>query len=169
MLWGFCLASFGVMFCRLVLCFLYTPKTTGPSSQWYQFFNCGWVWVWPCTSSLWGSIMYKIRCNPTHPLCGALSLWSVCRCGLHAALWLHIGSLMRLLAAEPRCIAGLLFPCQYLCGTIWVTPCSMVWDWQVSRAGPMPFYWPSARSLLVSCCFPWYMSRNSGRVHMYIK
>ena len=23
-----------------------------------------------------------------------------------------------------------------------VTPCSMVWDWRVSRAGPMPFYWP---------------------------
>ena len=30
-----------------------------------------------------------------------------------------------------------------LCGTILVTPCSTVWDWRVSRAGPMPFYWPS--------------------------
>ena len=65
----------------------------------------------------------------------------LCRCGLHAAL--HIGSLMRHLATEPRSIARLLFPCQYLCGTILVTPCSMVWDWQVSREGPMPFYWPS--------------------------
>ena len=27
--------------------------------------------------------------------------------------------------------------------TILVTPCSMVWNWRVSRAGPMPFYWPS--------------------------
>ena len=26
---------------------------------------------------------------------------------------------------------------------ILVTPCSMVWDWRVSRAGPMPLYWPS--------------------------
>ena len=50
---------------------------------------------------------------------------------------------MRLLAAEPRSIAGLLFPFQYLCGTILVTPYSMVWDWRVSRAVPMPFYWPS--------------------------
>ena len=43
---------------------------------------------------------------------------------------------MCLLAAEPRSIAGLLFPCQYLCGTILVTPCSMVWDWPVSKADP---------------------------------
>ena len=50
---------------------------------------------------------------------------------------------MRLLAAEPRSIAGLLFPCQYFCGTILVSPCSMVWDWRVSRVGLMPFYWPS--------------------------
>ena len=58
-------------------------------------------------------------------------------------LWLHIGTLMRLLAAEPRCTGIILFPCHYLCGTIMVTPYSMVWDWRVSRAGPMPFYWPS--------------------------
>ena len=66
-----------------------------------------------------------------------------CRCGLHAALCSHIGSLMRLLAAEPRSIAGLLFPFQYLCATILVTPYSMVWDWRVSRAGSMSLYWPS--------------------------
>ena len=68
-----------------------------------------------------------------------LFLCLMCRCGLHA----HIGTLMRLLAVEPHSIAGLLFPCQYLCGTILVTSCSMVWDWRVSRAGPMTFYWPS--------------------------
>ena len=50
---------------------------------------------------------------------------------------------MRLLAAEPLSIAGYLFPGQCFCGTILVTPCSMVWDWRVSRAGPMPVYWPS--------------------------
>ena len=72
-----------------------------------------------------------------------LFLCRMCRFGLHAALWSHIDSLMRLLAAEPRSIAGLLFPCQHVCGTILVTLCSMVWDWRVSRAGPMPFYWPS--------------------------
>ena len=33
----------------------------------------------------------------------------MCRCGLHAALWSHIGSLMRLLAAEPNSIAWLFY------------------------------------------------------------
>ena len=71
-------------------------------------------------------------------------LYRMCRCGLHAALWLHIGTLLCLLAVELRSTAGLLFSCQYLCGTILVTPYSMVWDWRVSRAGPIvPFYWPS--------------------------
>ena len=55
---------------------------------------------------------------------------------------------MRLPAAEPRSTAGLLVPSQYLSGTIWLTPYSMVSDWRVSRAGPMPFCWPSC-SLLV--------------------
>ena len=32
---------------------------------------------------------------------------------------------------------------QYLYGTIWVTTYSMVWDWRISRAGSIPFYWPS--------------------------
>ena len=60
-----------------------------------------------------------------------------------ARLRSHIGTLMRLLAAKPLSIALHLFPGQCLCGTILVTLCSMVWDWRVSRAGPMPFYWPS--------------------------
>ena len=77
----------------------------------------------------------------------------ICRCGLHAALS-HIGSSMRLLAAESRIIAGLLFPFQYLCGTILVSPYSMLWDWLVSRAGPMSLYWPSCSLPFVSFCFP---------------
>ena len=72
-----------------------------------------------------------------------LFLCRMCRCGLHEVLCSHICELMRLLSAEPRSITGLLFPCQYLCGTIFVTPCSTVWNWRVSRAGPMSFYWPS--------------------------
>ena len=63
----------------------------------------------------------------------------MCRCDLHAALWSHIGRLMRLFAAEPRCIAGLLFSCQYLCLTILVTPCSMLWDWRVQELGQCLF------------------------------
>ena len=71
------------------------------------------------------------------------SLWcsSCALCAGAGHMW--IGALMHLLAAEPHSIAGLLFACQYLCGTILVTPYSIVWDWRVSRAGPMPFYWPS--------------------------
>ena len=100
--------------------------------------------MWPCTSSICGSIMYDVQ-DQVQPV--APSLWCssfrMCLCGLHATLWSHIGSLMRLLAAEPRSIAGLLFPLQYLCRTILVTPYSMVWNWRVSKAGPMSLYWPS--------------------------
>ena len=67
---------------------------------------------------------------------------------------IHIGTLMRLLAAKPSSTAGLLFLCQHLCGTILVTMYSMVWNWRVSRAGPMLFYWPSCSLPFVSCCFP---------------
>ena len=89
-----------------------------------SFFNCGWVWVWPC------AIMYATLFMVLYPS-------RMCRCVL------HIGTLMRLLAAEPRSNELLLLLCQYLCGLILVTPYSMVWDWRVSRAWSMPFYWPS--------------------------
>ena len=46
MLSGFCPASFGVLFCSMVLGCRYTPLTTGPCSQWCPFFNnCGCVWA----------------------------------------------------------------------------------------------------------------------------
>ena len=77
----------------------------------------------------------------------ALYLCLTCQSGLHEVLWSHIGILLRLPAAEPRSTAGLLFPSQYLSGTIWLTPYSMVWDWRLSRAGPMPFCWPSCSLL----------------------
>ena len=86
-------------------------------------------------------MLYKIRCNPKHPLCGALPVTYV-PVRLIAVLWSHIGILLRLPAAEPRSITRLLFPFQYLFGMIWVTPYFMVWDLRVSRAGPMPFCWP---------------------------
>ena len=60
----------------------------------------------------------------------------------HAVLWSHIGTLMHRLAAEPRSTTLLLFPFWCPSGTILLTPYSMVWDWLVSRAGPMLFYWP---------------------------
>ena len=63
---------------------------------------------------------------------------------------------MRLPAAEPRSSAGLLFPSQYLSGMIWLTAYSMVWDWQVSRAGLMPSCWPSTS--LFFCLQPFSLS-----------
>ena len=71
----------------------------------------------------------------------------MCQSGLHNVLWSHIGILMRLPTAEPRSTAGLLFSSQYLSEAIWLIPYSMVWDWRVSRAGPMTFCWPSCSLL----------------------
>ena len=73
----------------------------------------------------------------------------MCQCGLHAVLWSHIGKLMHHLAAEPCSTAGLLFPSWCPSGTILLTLYSMVWDWWVSRAGPMLLYWPKL-------LFPYY-------------
>ena len=81
-------------------------------------------------------MLYKIRCNPV------LYLDRMCQSGLHAALWSLIGTLMHRLAAEPCSTAGLLFPSRCPSGTILLTQYSMVWEWRVSRAGPMLFYWP---------------------------
>ena len=80
-----CLACFGVLFCRLVLCCRYTPLTTGPSSQWCQFFNLG---VFECDFAHRRSVavlcmLYKIMGNPMHPV---LFLCRLCRCGLHVVL-----------------------------------------------------------------------------------
>ena len=61
----------------------------------------------------------------------------------YVPVWATLGAVIsHRFTAEPRSIDGLLFPYQYLCGTILVTPCLMVSDRRVSRAGPMPFYWP---------------------------
>ena len=77
-------------------------------------------------------ILYKIRCDPVHPLNGALpGLDRMCQRGLHAVLWLHIGTLMHSLAAEPCSTAGLLFPFRCPSGTILLAPFSMVWNWRV--------------------------------------
>ena len=78
-----------------------------------------------------------------------LYLDHMCQCGIHAVLWSHIGTLMHRLAAEPSSTAGLLFPSRCPSGTILPTPYSMVWNWRVSRAGPMLFYWPKL-------LFPYY-------------
>ena len=49
-------------------------------------------------------MLYKNRCNPTHPLNNDLPGPYV-PVGLHAVPWSHIGILMHRLAAEPRSTA----------------------------------------------------------------
>ena len=87
----------------------------------------------------------------------------MCQYVLQAVLWSHIGTHIRILAAEPRSIAGLLTPFQYLCGTILVTPYSMVCDWRVSRAGVQCLLIGlAARSVYVSCCFTFLFFHSMG-------
>ena len=93
-----------------------------------------------------------------------LYLSRTCPCVLHAVLWSHIGTPMRLLTVEPRSTSGLLFTCQYLCGTIMMTPYSIMWDWRVSRAGPKPFYWPSCSLPLCLLLFSLYLLSFYGLV-----
>ena len=92
----------------------------------------------------WQSCVCFIRSGVTWcTLLMVLSLDRMCQRGLHMVLWLHIGTLMHSLAAEPCSTAGVLFPFRCPSGTILLAPFSMVWDWRVSRAGPMLLYWPN--------------------------
>ena len=74
MLLGFCLASFGILFCSVVFGYRYTPLTTGPIVSGACFIAGA---VLNCDLSHRRSVavlcmLYKIRCNPKHPLFGAL-------------------------------------------------------------------------------------------------
>ena len=87
-------------------------------------------------------MLYKTRCNPVHPLNGALPGPYVPVRVTRGALVAHLYTYMHRLAAEPRSTARFLFPSRCSSGTILLTQYSMVWYWRVSRPGPMFFYWP---------------------------
>ena len=111
----------------------------------------------------WQSCVCFIRSGVTCcTLLMVLCLDHMCQCRLHAVLWSHIGTLMHCLVAEPRSMAGLLFPSRCLSGTILQTPYSMVFDWLVSRTGPMLFYLPKLLypyySLLLFFSFLFFLS-----------
>ena len=72
-------------------------------------------------------MLYKIMYKPMHPLNAALP-----------GSYVPVRVTSRL-AAEPRITVGVLFPSRRPSGTILLTQYSMVWDWRVSRAGPMLF------------------------------
>ena len=91
----------------------------------------------------WQSCVCFIRSGVTQcTLLMVIYLDRMCQCGLRVVLWSHIGTLMHHLTAEPCSTAGLLFPSRCPSGMILLTAYLMVWDWRVSRAGPMLFYWP---------------------------
>ena len=75
-----------------------------------------------------------------------LYLDRMCQGGLHAVPCM-VAYLYTYALAEPRSTPGLLFLSQCPSGTILLTTYSMVWDWRVSRAGPMLFY-------CLSCSIP---------------
>ena len=85
-------------------------------------------------------MLYKIRCKPIHPLNSALP-------GPYLPVRVIRGTLVAhwYTYAPPRCRTsqcGMTFlPSHCTSGMILLTPCSMVWDWRVSRAGPKLFYW----------------------------
>ena len=135
---------------------IHTLNSTGPCSQWCPVPNWG-VFEWDIAHRRSVAVLcmlYKIRCNPIHPLNDALP-------GPHVPVRVTSGALVshRHTYAPARCrTAGLLFPSQWFSGTILLTTYSMVWDWRVSRAGPMLFYWPKLLypyySLLLFFPFP---------------
>ena len=142
MLSGFYPASFKALFCSIVLGCRCTPLMDRVVSS-ASFLTGG---VFECDLAHRRSMavlcmLYKIRCNPMHPIYGALPVPYVPVRVTRGALIPH-----RYTYAPPSCrttqYRRTFIPCQYLRGAILVTPYSLVWAWQVSRAGPMPFYWP---------------------------
>ena len=148
MLLGFCLASFGILFCSVVFGCRTHLKLLDRVVSGACFLAGG---VLNCNLSHRRSVavlcmLYRIRCNPMHPLCGALPVPYMPVRVTRGALIAH-----RYTYAPHRCKTSqyrtLLFPSQYLSGTIWLTSYSAMWDWRGSRAGQMPFSWPSCSLL----------------------
>ena len=92
-------------------------------------------------------MLYKIKCNPVHPLNGALPGPYVPARVTRGALVAH-----RYTYAAPRsrtlqCSRTLQYSRTFIpfSVSLWNdlgNPVSMVRDWRVSRAGPMLLYWP---------------------------
>ena len=104
-------------------------------------------------------MLYKIRCkcNPIHllndALPGPIVKVRVTRDALAAHRYTFVPSRCRT-SQYRRIFVHQVCPF----GSILLTPCSMVWDWRVSRGGPMFFYWPKLLypyySLLLFFPFP---------------
>ena len=109
-------------------------------------------------------MLYKIRCKHLMMLYLDLDPLNDALLGLNYALPLPRRALVahRYTFVLPHCRTSqhhrTLFRSQCSSGAILLTLYSMVWDWWISRAGPMLFYWPKVLypcySLLLFFPFP---------------
>ena len=85
-------------------------------------------------------MLYKIRCNPVHPLNGVLP-------GTYVPVRVTLGALVahRYTYSPPRCrtlpYSRTFIPLSVFLWSDLANPVFVVWDWRVSGAGPMLFYW----------------------------
>ena len=106
-------------------------------------------------------MLYKFRYNPMYPLYGALP-WTL------VSVLVTCGELVAhrypytLLRCRTSLYLRIFIPLTVSLWNIVVTPHSMVWDWRVSRAGPMPFCWPSSSLPFVSYCFHFLFCYSIG-------
>ena len=82
-------------------------------------------------------------------------------CGLNASLWLHIGTLLRLLAAEPRSTKWLLFSFSTSGELSWWPRIWWCGTGGLQEQGQCLFIGLDARSLFVSCRFPFLFFQSS--------
>ena len=102
-------------------------------------------------------MMYKIRCNPLHPLYGALPLPYV-----PVRRWSHIGTLTRLLAAEPRSIAGFYSLVSISVERSWWPLIRWCGTGGFQEQVQCLFIDLADHSLFISCCFPFLFFHSLG-------
>ena len=90
-------------------------------------------------------MLYKIRCNPMHPLYGGVPVPYADYTHCFGRTLVYV-----LIAAEPRSAIGFLFPSQCFCGTILSALYSMVWDRRGSTGRASAFLLAQAAHPLLS-------------------
>ena len=129
---GFCPSSFRVLFCSVVLGCRYTPETstTGPCSQRCLLFNfsvfeCD---IAHCRTVVVQCMLYKIRCNPMHPLYGALPVPNVLVRVTHGALVARTSVYLGASSLQNLAVSHDFYSPVCPCGTIMLNTYLMVWD-----------------------------------------
>ena len=167
---GFCPARFGIIFCsvwsRLPIHTLIKLLD--------RAVNCA-RFMWGCVecdiahrrSVAVLCMLYEIRCNQMQPPNGALPGPYVPVRVTSVALVAH-----RYTYAPPRCRTSqyrmTFIPSLCPSGTILLTPYLMVWDWRVSTAGPMLFYYHKLCSIPTIVFYYFYPCSFFCNMYFYI-